>query len=179
MSTYSTRIETLTKDNYDTWKMQVEALLVRNDTWEYVIGVQVKPEVTGENAEARAISQAAATAWEAADRKARSDLVLAISPSELKQIKGCVTSNEIWLKLQSIYQSSGPARKGRLLKQLTLQKMADDDDVREHVRIFFDAVDKLQEMEIEIHEDLLSVLLLYSLPSTYENFRCAIESRDE
>ena len=39
--------------------MQVAALLVRNDIWEYVIGVQVNPEVTGEDAEARAISQAA------------------------------------------------------------------------------------------------------------------------
>ena len=34
-------------------------------------------------------------------------------------------------------------------------------------------------MEIEINEDLLAILLLYSLPGSYENFRCAIESRDE
>lgn len=28
-------------------------------------------------------------------------------------------------------------------------------------------------------KDMLSIMLLYSLPSRYENFRCAIESRDE
>lgn len=53
----------------------------------------------------------------------------------------------------------------------------DSDDVRNHVRKFFDVVDKLGEMDVEINPDLLAIMLLYSLPT--ENFRCAIESRDE
>lgn len=61
------RIETLTKDNFDTWKLQVEALLIKNDTWEYVSGVRQRPEEINET------TIAAAAAWDAADRKARSD----------------------------------------------------------------------------------------------------------
>ncbi|KFM63289.1 hypothetical protein X975_10792, partial [Stegodyphus mimosarum] len=34
-------------------------------------------------------------------------------------------------------------------------------------------------MEIDIADDLLTVLLLYSIPDSYESFRIAIESRDE
>ena len=34
-------------------------------------------------------------------------------------------------------------------------------------------------MNIEINQDLLCIVLLYSLPGSYENFRCAIESTDE
>ncbi|CAK9829622.1 Retrovirus-related Pol polyprotein from transposon TNT 1-94 [Anthophora retusa] len=52
-------------------------------------------------------------------------------------------------------------------------------DVREHLKSFFDVVDKLEAMEAPINPDLLSILLLYSLPSTFETFRCAIESRDD
>jgi hypothetical protein len=52
-------------------------------------------------------------------------------------------------------------------------------DVRAHLNGFFDAVDKLAEMDVEINPDLLAIMLLYSLPSSFENFRCAIESRDE
>ncbi|GBN07014.1 hypothetical protein AVEN_253762-1 [Araneus ventricosus] len=37
----------------------------------------------------------------------------------------------------------------------------------------------MSEMEIKIDEDLLSIMLLYSLPASYENFRCGIESRDD
>lgn len=33
-------------------------------------------------------------------------------------------------------------------------------------------------MEVEINGDLLSIMLLYSLLASFENFRCAIESRD-
>jgi hypothetical protein len=56
--------------------------------------------------------------------------------------------------------------------------MCEDDDVREHVAKFMDTVDKLQGINIEINGDLLSTMLLYSLPSSFENFRCSIESRD-
>ena len=57
--------------------------------------------------------------------------------------------------------------------------MIEGEDVRDHMNKFFDAVDKLREMDITIHDEMLSVLLLYSLPESFENFRCAIESRDE
>jgi len=169
------RIELLSKDNFDTWKLQVRAVLIKNDVWDFVNGTKPKPEIIAGND----ASTAAATAWDAADRKAHSELILAISPSELKQVKNCATSHEIWLKLHEIYQSQGPAKKAMLLKRLTLQKMTEDEDVREHMRSFFDNVDKLQEMDVDINNDLLSIMLLYSLPSSYENFRCAIESRDE
>lgn len=171
----STRIELLNKDNYDTWSMQVEALLVKNDTWNYVCGETSRPNVT----EGDSASVAAHRAWQQSDRKARADLILSISPAELPNVRHCQTSNEIWMKLKSIYASKGPARKATLLKQLTLQRMQEGEDVREHIGKFFDAVDKLQAMDVEINKDLLSIMLLYSLPDSFENFRCAIESRDE
>lgn len=174
-TTSITRIDALNRDNYDTWKMHMEALLVKNDEWEYVSGTKPKPEIVPNDAASRQTHDA----WTKNDNKARSDIILSISSSELKQIKGCITSRDVWLRLETIYQSKGPARKATLLKQLILQRMQKDDDVREHLHKFFDAVDKLTEMEVDINEDLLTILLLYSLPSAFENFRCAIESRDD
>ena len=171
----SVRIELLNKDNFDMWVIQMDAILTKNDAWGYVSGDKVKPEIVAGNTQ----SVEAARAWDVEDKKAKSDIVLAIKSSELKQIKGCNTPREVWTKLRSIYQSSGPARKATLLKQLTLHKMADGEEVREHLHKFFDTFDKLSEMEVEINPDLLTVMLLYSLPPNFENFRCAIESRDE
>lgn len=34
-------------------------------------------------------------------------------------------------------------------------------------------------MEIEINGNFLTIMLLYSLPNSFENFRYAIESRDQ
>lgn len=126
MASSNVRIELLNKENFDTWKIQMEALLVKNDAWSYVSGETVKPEVVaGDEASATRLKK-----WETADRKAKSDIILSISPTELKHVKGCETSREVWDKLASIYQSKGPARKATLLKQLTLQRMEDDEDVR-------------------------------------------------
>jgi len=173
-SHHTVQIEPLNRDNFDTWKIQMEALLVKNDSWGYVTGEIPKPEVSIHD-----VNRATAIAtWEKEDRKARSDIILGISPAELKQVKNCGTSREVWQKLISTYQSTGPARKATLLKQLTLHRMDDQKDIREHLNIFFDTVDKLAEMDVEINSDLLTIMLLYSLPSKFENFRCAIESRD-
>ena len=175
MNATGIKFEVLNKENYDTWKIQMRAVLIKNNSWDYVSGKKVKPEVKPEDS----TSTAAATKWEDEDLKAQSDLVLAISPAEIKQIKGCKTSHQIWTKLEEIYQSKGPMRKAALLNKLMAQKMQDGDDAREYTNRFFDVVDKISEMDIEINNDLLAVILLRSLPEKYENFRCAISSRDE
>lgn len=57
--------------------------------------------------------------------------------------------------------------------------MEEGSDVCEHVGRFFNAVDKLKDMEIDVNKDVLAIALLYSLPPSFDNFRVAIESRDD
>lgn len=175
MSNVTTHIEPLGKNNFDTWKLQIEALLIKNDTWCYVNGEKIKPELKPDDEE----SKKCVNIWVREDKKAKSDLILSISPPELKQVKNCETSHDLWMKLHEIYASKGPARKATLLKKLITHKMADGIDIKVNLDEFFDAVDKLIDMGISINDDLLTIILLYSLPENFENFRCAIESRDE
>jgi len=65
---HSTRIEQLTKDNYDTWSVQVQALLIKNDAWGYVSGNKAKPEPVAGN-------EVQIATWQHNDEKARSDLI--------------------------------------------------------------------------------------------------------
>lgn len=62
MSFNSVRIDLLGKDNFDTWKIQVLVLLVKTNTRKYVSGSLPKPLAP-----------------------AKSDLILSISPAELRQ----------------------------------------------------------------------------------------------
>jgi len=126
MNSNVVRIETLNRTNYDTWKLQMQALLIKNDAWGYVNGDIIRPESSADNA-------AAIATWTTADNKAKSDIILSICPSKLKQIKGCNTSRYVWLKLESIYQSKGPTRKATLLKRLMLQRINDEDDLKDHL----------------------------------------------
>ncbi len=57
--------------------------------------------------------------------------------------------------------------------------MEEDGDIKHHLDSFFDVKDKLDEMNVEVNDDLLSIMLLDSLPENFENFRCAMESRDD
>ncbi|GBN03966.1 hypothetical protein AVEN_20934-1 [Araneus ventricosus] len=83
-------IEKLSKDNYDSWKLQIEAILVKNDHWNFVTGAERKPEVTGDEINATAVAK-----WISDDQKAKADIILSIHPSELSQIKNCKTSHEL------------------------------------------------------------------------------------
>lgn len=81
----STRVETLTEDNYDTWRVHVEEF-INSVLWGYVCGKLPKP-VAGE------------TVFEAKDSKAKSNLILSISPSELKHVRACEISKDVWDKV--------------------------------------------------------------------------------
>ncbi|KMQ84418.1 retrovirus-related pol polyprotein from transposon tnt 1-94 [Lasius niger] len=163
------KIEPLTAENYDTWKIQMEAVLVKDDVWTYVNGIKTKP-TTG----AEAIAE-----WINKDAKAKADIVLSMSTSELNVIRGLETSREVWLKIQSTFQSKGPVRKAILLKKIILSRLKEGDNVRTHLMEFFEAVAKLKEIGLIVNEEVLTILLLYSLPESFGNFRCAIETRDE
>ena len=94
------RIETLTKDNYDTWKMQVEALLQKNDLWEYVDGTSTRPTpVRGTEGNAQAVAT-----WDSNDRKAKADLVdqsVGVEASkELHHLTGTMAEARIHLPVQ-------------------------------------------------------------------------------
>ncbi|KMQ90332.1 retrovirus-related pol polyprotein from transposon tnt 1-94 [Lasius niger] len=81
---------------------------------------------------------------------------------------------DIWDKLH-VYYSKQPAQKAMLLKTLILLKMKNKEYMRDHIQNFFDIVNKIQKMKLEII-DLLIILLLYSIPDEYESFRIAIET---
>lgn len=101
----STRIEMFTEENYDTWQIQVEALLIKNDTWSFVDGSNEKPTISGVDDNERATAQRAINSWTKQDRKAKSDLILAISPTILKHIQNCETSKDVWEKLKTTFAS--------------------------------------------------------------------------
>lgn len=170
------KIDRLTRDNYDSWRVHMDALLTKTDGIQYVNGKIKRPPVVDPTDQA---SVKAAEEWDYKDKKVRADIMLAISSAEVKQVKDEVTSRDVWLKLEKIYQSKGPARKVTLLKHIMLDKMNEHSDVQDHLRSFFDTVDKLRTIDVNIHPDLLAIMLLYSLPDSYATFRCAIESRDE
>ena len=96
----NSRIELLNKNNYDSWAVQMQAILITNDLWDFAGGKSMKPEPAENNKNAAAIGQ-----WDKNDQKARSLIILSISLTEIKQVKTCATARTIWQKLK---ENGGP-----------------------------------------------------------------------
>ncbi|KAG7197002.1 hypothetical protein KM043_017538 [Ampulex compressa] len=164
------QIPLLSRDNYDTWRLRIQAVMTKNKTWPYASRRNTKPEPTAENALAIA-------AWHEEDDRAKADLYPAINDAELKQVKKCETTRDIWQKLEWIFESKGPAKKASLWKRLMTHRLKVSGNIRTHIDEFFNIVNKLSELNIEISNELQSIMLLHSLPESFDNFRYAIESR--
>ncbi|KOC63053.1 hypothetical protein WH47_04907, partial [Habropoda laboriosa] len=63
-------------------------------------------------------------------------------------------------------------------KQLLFNKLKEGESMNEYLNTFLGIVDKLLEMDIHVSNDLLAILLLHSVPDSYDVFRYAIEARD-
>lgn len=167
----------LKRDNYDSWKIHAQAMMVKNGVWGYVDGTNlIPPSLTGADAAAREVER---RNWLEKDQIAKADLILSIGADELHHVGDCVTSRDVWLKLESVFAPKGPLKKVQLLKTLLFTKLQEGGDIREHVRRFFGALDKLATMKIHFHPDVVSIALLYSLPASFEQFKLSIEARDE
>lgn len=64
-------------------------------------------------------------------------------------------THDIWIKLKDIHQSKDPARRAALLISLMSMKIEDKDDAREYTRHFFDIVDRLADLEVDINQNVL------------------------
>lgn len=152
-----------------------EAILIKNDHWNYVNGIKLRPtpivNIT--------TNQNEIYDWVQMNLKTKADIILAMTPSELCHAKHYRTSTEVWQKLEEVYHSKGPTRKAALWKQLLFTKLREDENMMKHLNNFFSTVDRIAEMEIPVAAHLLAILLLYSLPNSYDNFCCVIETRDK
>ncbi|UYV61519.1 hypothetical protein LAZ67_1005132 [Cordylochernes scorpioides] len=163
------QIEKLNKQNFETWRLQMQMILVHSDLWIYVNEANVKPEPGNQEF----------TNWQNKDQKALATIVLSLNPSELIHVKNCKTAEEAWKKIEEVYRPKGPATRVSLTKRLIQMKMRPNDDLKDYLSKFTSLVDNLGEIGAQVPEDFLVILLLCSLPESYEGFRTAIEARDE
>lgn len=91
------------KNNFESWRIQIEAILTKNDSWKYVNGKKKIPAKIESDAERENLIEE----WDEAEAKARTDLkpelILSIKTSELQQLKRLNISNAVWKKLHEVY----------------------------------------------------------------------------
>lgn len=168
MSAPVLQIDKLDENNYDLWSIQMRSVLIHAGFWKIVNGT-IKKEG----------NEAATAKWDADDEKALASIFLGVKPTQLAYIRNCKTSHEAWKKLEDVYMPKGPIQKVSLYKRLINLKMTPNGNVVQHLNEFSEVYEKLHETGIEIKEELLTIMLMSSLPEEFDNFVIAMETRDD
>jgi hypothetical protein len=174
-------IEKLHSTNYQTWKLKIELILTREDTWDIVTGDEPPPSDKGKEKEGSESSKKTDTfaAWQKKDRNARATILLSVNDSELTHVRDCKTSSEIWQKLVEIYEPKGFARKRYLRRQFCLLQMNDGDTMQQHINKLDDIIRQLGGIGVSYPDDEVAMTLLDSLPESYSTLVVVLESMNE
>lgn len=146
----------------------MKSVLITNDLWDVVYGDFVKPKA---DAELRL--------WTKSDQKALPCIILNLQPSQRLHVKSCSNSSEAWMMLKKVHTLTGPIHQVQLYQILLRLKMEENNNLQEHVNLFVEVKNKLAEVDIDLGDPVKVIMLLTSLPRSFEHFVVAMQTRDE
>ncbi|CAB4273488.1 unnamed protein product [Prunus armeniaca] len=75
----------------------------------------------------------------------------------------------LWEKLEKLYMAKGLTNKLYMTKQLYTLKMEEGGNLMDHINVFSGCIDQLRKVDVKLEEEDKALLLLTSLPDSYEN----------
>lgn len=145
--------------NYDEWSFRVKNALMYKNLWKNVND----PDAANKDREEQALSL----------------ISLACDNHTKEEIRNCITAKEAWEALHNKYIRSSPAAKVSLYSRLINMKSVNTDEIPGMLNEFSNVIRKLHEIKVQVDEELYTIVLLEALPSTFEQFKVAIMTRDQ
>ncbi|GJX64779.1 retrovirus-related pol polyprotein from transposon TNT 1-94 [Tanacetum coccineum] len=104
------------------------------------------------------------------NKKAYSAVILCLGNNVLREVIGETTTVGVWSKLETLYMTKSLANKLYLKKKLYTFYMLAVRKISEHIDEFNKIVLDLANIEVKFEDEDLALLLLTSLPASYEHF---------
>jgi hypothetical protein len=161
-----TNIDKLDADNYQTWKLLIEMVLLHQDLWSVVDGSWARPSEGDKDL----------AEWKKRANKAKALIILSLQLSQLEHVRRLETPSEIWEKLKEVHEPKGRQHRLFLRRKFFTMKMQEGDSMQEHINKIKSLQDKLESMGATLQEEDVLTVLLASLPETYETLVIALES---
>ncbi|GJX90511.1 retrovirus-related pol polyprotein from transposon TNT 1-94 [Tanacetum coccineum] len=103
-------------------------------------------------------------------KKAYSTMILCLGDRVLREVTKETTATGIWTKLTSLYMTKFLANRLYLKKRLYIYYMTLGTKLGDHIDVFNKLILDLANIDIGIEDEDQALMLLTSLPSSYENF---------
>lgn len=150
------------KENYPAWSTKMEALLEKLDLFEHI-------EESDE--ESKELSGQALTKWNKADRKAKTEIILALSDDVVHIVPRQGSARDAWVLLQNEYESRQPNNTVASLVSFLSSSFIEGDDMRKHLNSITRHRTVIEEMmkQKDFIEKLHIAAILKSLPPSFES----------
>ncbi|GJW76791.1 retrovirus-related pol polyprotein from transposon TNT 1-94 [Tanacetum coccineum] len=156
-STPSVSIEKFNgKSNFSLWRIKIRALLKQQGIWAPLAGP--KP---ADMTDAKYNSQ---------DEKAHSTILLSLSDEVLYEVADEETAAGVWKKLEKLYMTKSLTNKLLLKQRLFSLRMKEGSALKDHLDALNSILMDLKNVEVKIDDEDAALILLVSLPPSFENF---------
>ncbi|GKA27622.1 retrotransposon protein, putative, ty1-copia subclass [Tanacetum coccineum] len=137
------------------WRIKMRALLIQH-------GCEAASEVLLADMEAQTKAEL--------NKKANTIVILCLGNKVLREVTGETIAAGVWSKLETLYMTKSLANKLYLKKKLYTFYMPTGRKISEHIDEFNKIVLDLANIEVKFEDEDLALLLLTSLPASYEHF---------
>ncbi len=151
--------------NYETWKVKMRALLVRDKVWTVVSGDEIL------DADA---NDATTQTFNRKDEEALSLITLNLDDSQLVHIRGVEKSKEAWEALQKQFEDTSILQRVMIRIQLGDTKLEEGGDMLAHLTKLKTLYEQYKQLGSNMDEDEFVMTVLASLPASFRGFMTAI-----
>lgn len=157
----------LNGSNYVSWKYRMMTMLEREEVWHVI--VDPKPEEVDE----------AFRQWQKDDRKARTTIALFVEDNQLRFVKKATSAREMWHNLKTYHEKATIGNQALLLQQLCALNLSEGGDVERHIEETENLYERLDNAGVELSELLRIIMMLRSLPPSFNSFVTSLENRPQ
>ncbi|KAK2965407.1 hypothetical protein RJ640_001484 [Escallonia rubra] len=148
------------KMNFGIWQSTVKDIVVQQGLLKPLLGN--KPESMDQDD------------WEELQAKAVSTIRLNLAPKVKYQVLTETSTTALWQKLEKIYMSKSLSNRLYLKKDLYQLRMEEGSDLGDHISEFNRLVSQLSSIDVKLEEEDQAILLLSSLPKSYETLKTTL-----
>ena len=163
METNTSRMVTLNDSNYNIWKAKMEDLLYVKNFRTLVFGNE-KPSIISDEG------------WNLLHRQVCGYIRMWVDDNMLNHVIGEIDTRALWIKLKQLYARKTRNNKMFLIKQLLALKYTDGTSMTDHLNNFQGIMNHLSTMGIKFDEEIQGLLLLGSLPDSWEILRTSLSN---
>ena len=145
------------KGSFTLWQTRVKDLLVQQGLARVLKGASGKPE------------KMSSDDWEDIESKCLSTIRQYIGDNIINNFIEEDTVPKLWEKLEKMYLGKNLTTKLNLKRDLYRLKMEEGGNLMNHMNVFHGLVDQLKKVGVKIEEEDEALLLLTSLPDSYDN----------